>query len=116
MEGDDINLRIWGNDITANNGYSAIAMASSFVGPVYVYRNLIRMTWTGAAGSAFTPSAVGQQGATAPLPVAAGRAWSVQEITADLCPVVSTARRHRARHRRIAYRVGTSGRIHALAG
>ena len=53
MEGDDINLRIWGNDITANNGYSAIAMASSFVGPVYVYRNLIRITWTGAAGSAF---------------------------------------------------------------
>jgi len=53
MEGDDINLRIWGNDITANNGYSAVAMSASFVGPVYVYRNVARLTWTASAGNAF---------------------------------------------------------------
>jgi len=53
MEGDDINLRIWGNDVTANRGYSAVAMESSFVGPVYVFRNVLRLTSTSVAGSAF---------------------------------------------------------------
>lgn len=53
MEGDDVNLRIWGNDVTANNGYSAIATQASFLGPVYVYRNIVRHSWTGGAGSAF---------------------------------------------------------------
>ena len=52
MEGDDVNLRIWGNDVTANNGYSALAQQSSLVGPVYVFRNVFRLTWAGGSGTA----------------------------------------------------------------
>lgn len=51
-DGDDINLRIWGNIITADNGYSGLSTESSYVGPVYIFRNLIKLTWTGGSGSA----------------------------------------------------------------
>jgi hypothetical protein len=53
LEGDDVNLRIYGNDITHTNGYAAIAMSPNIVGPAYVYRNVIKMSWGGAGGSAF---------------------------------------------------------------
>jgi hypothetical protein len=41
MEGEDVNLRIGGNFVDANLGYSTIAMAAHLVGPVYVYRNTL---------------------------------------------------------------------------
>ena len=40
MEGEDMNLRIGGNNVDANRGNSTMAMAAHLVGPVYVYRNV----------------------------------------------------------------------------
>jgi hypothetical protein len=39
LEASDINLRVWGNVMTATTGWSCIAMQSGFFGPMYVYRN-----------------------------------------------------------------------------
>jgi hypothetical protein len=41
MEGEDVNLRIGGNVVDANRGYSTIAMAAHLVGPAYAYRNVL---------------------------------------------------------------------------
>jgi hypothetical protein len=41
MEGEDVNLRIGGNVVDANRGFSTIAMAAHLVGPSYVYRNVL---------------------------------------------------------------------------
>lgn len=56
MEGDDTNLRIWGNFITTlGSGNSGIAQQSSYVGPVYVFRNvLIGGTGFKIGGAVFT--------------------------------------------------------------
>lgn len=48
MEGEDVNLRVGGNFVDANRGYSTLAMAPHLVGPVYVYRNVFYQH--GAAG------------------------------------------------------------------
>ncbi len=44
MEGDDVNLRVFGNVVTANDGYSAVAFQPAIVGPVYVFRNVFKVT------------------------------------------------------------------------
>jgi hypothetical protein len=61
MEGDDLNLRIYGNDVTANNGYAAMALQPNLVGPTYIFRNTLRVTWNGNSGYAFK---LGDQGFT----------------------------------------------------
>jgi len=42
MEGDDVNLRIFGNVIDAT-GWSCIANEVALVGPVYIFRNICRL-------------------------------------------------------------------------
>ena len=43
MEGDDVNLRIFGNIVDANVGWSTIGMEPALVGPVYVFRNVLKL-------------------------------------------------------------------------
>ena len=43
MEGDDVNLRIFGNIIDANVGWSTIGLEPALVGPVYVFRNVLKL-------------------------------------------------------------------------
>lgn len=43
-EGDANNVRIWGNTITVDHGNSAIAQQASYVGPSYLFRNLLLNT------------------------------------------------------------------------
>ncbi len=43
MEGDDVNLRIFGNIVDANVGWSTIALEPALVGPVYVFRNVLKL-------------------------------------------------------------------------
>lgn len=49
-EGDAVNVRIFGNTVTCDHGYSAIAQQSSYVGPSYIFRNLLISTKVGATG------------------------------------------------------------------
>jgi len=51
MEGDDVNLRVYGNVVNANMGYSALALQPAIVGPVYIFRNVFKMSaGTGSSG------------------------------------------------------------------
>ena len=40
-EGDTVNVRIWGNTVTASVGWSCLAQQTAFAGPVYVFRNVL---------------------------------------------------------------------------
>jgi len=53
MEGGDVNLRIWGNNVQANNGYSCFAAQTGYTGPIYWFRNVCRLSWTGGSGAAW---------------------------------------------------------------
>lgn len=44
IEGHNINVRIWGNDITNNTGNAMLGIAGCYVGPLYVFRNFLHGT------------------------------------------------------------------------
>jgi hypothetical protein len=60
IEGDDVNLRIYGNVVNANDGYSAVALQPSVVGPVYVFRNVLQVT-ASYGGTAFKVHGTGYE-------------------------------------------------------
>ncbi len=44
IEGDTVNVRVWGNTVTSDHGYSNIASQTGHYGPAYVFRNLFVLT------------------------------------------------------------------------
>jgi hypothetical protein len=44
IEGEDTNLRVYGNDVSSNDGLACLAMSPHLVGPVYVFRNVFKIT------------------------------------------------------------------------
>jgi hypothetical protein len=59
MEGDDVNLRIFGNVVDATIGWSTIALEPALVGPVYVFRNVLLLHSSHAAYAAKMSGAPG---------------------------------------------------------
>jgi hypothetical protein len=60
IEGEDVNLRIYGNLVIANDGYSAVALQPDVVGPVYVFRNIFQVTGS-YGGTAFKLAGTGYE-------------------------------------------------------
>lgn len=51
LDGDDVNVRVWGNRILVDNGDSAISNAPTRYGPSYLFRNFIQITTSQTAGT-----------------------------------------------------------------